>query len=59
QLEIFEKFKQVKKDGQVRPSGTGLGLSITKKIVEHHKGRLWVESKLGQGSAFKFNLPYA
>ncbi|MBW2678354.1 MAG: histidine kinase [Deltaproteobacteria bacterium] len=59
QLEIFEKFKQVKKDGQGRPSGTGLGLSITKKIVEHHKGRLWVESKLGQGSAFKFNLPYA
>ncbi|MBW2177984.1 MAG: histidine kinase, partial [Deltaproteobacteria bacterium] len=59
QLEIFEKFKQVKKDGQGRPSGTGLGLSITKKIVEHHKGRLWVESKLGQGSAFKFSLPYA
>lgn len=54
---IFEKFKQVGDTLTGKPMGTGLGLQICKQIVEHHKGRIWVESELGKGSTFSFTIP--
>ncbi|MCG6912247.1 MAG: sensor histidine kinase [Deltaproteobacteria bacterium] len=54
---VFEKFKQVKHSGEARPSGTGLGLAIARKIVEQHRGHIWVESEPGKGATFKFTIP--
>jgi len=56
---IFEKFKQVGDTLIDKPKGTGLGLPISKEIIEHFRGRLWVESQLGKGSTFFFTLPLA
>ncbi|MFQ3680033.1 MAG: ATP-binding protein, partial [Pseudanabaenaceae cyanobacterium] len=54
---VFEKFKQVGDTLTDKPKGTGLGLSICKQIIEHHGGKIWVESELGRGSTFFFDLP--
>jgi PAS domain S-box-containing protein len=54
---VFEKFKQVGDTLTDKPKGTGLGLPICKQIVEHHGGRIWVESETGKGSCFSFTLP--
>jgi signal transduction histidine kinase/CheY-like chemotaxis protein len=57
QPKVFEKFKQVGDTLTDKPKGTGLGLPICKEIVEHHGGRIWVDSALGEGSTFSFTLP--
>lgn len=54
---IFEKFRQISPADSRRLQGTGLGLAIVKQIVHAHRGRIWVESKMGQGSSFTFVLP--
>jgi signal transduction histidine kinase/DNA-binding response OmpR family regulator len=57
QPQVFEKFKQVGDTLTDKPQGTGLGLPICKEIIQHHGGRIWVESEVDQGSAFSFALP--
>jgi signal transduction histidine kinase/CheY-like chemotaxis protein len=57
QPKVFEKFKQVGDTLTDKPKGTGLGLPICKEIVEHHGGRIWVDSAIGEGSTFSFTLP--
>jgi signal transduction histidine kinase len=54
---IFEEFRQVGGDYAQKREGTGLGLTLTKKFVEMHGGKIWVESKPGKGSTFTFTLP--
>ena len=53
---IFNKFTQVSKLPGAENKGVGLGLSISKKLIERHKGEIWVESKSGVGSKFYFTL---
>ncbi|BAY22575.1 PAS/PAC sensor hybrid histidine kinase [Calothrix sp. NIES-2100] len=57
QPKVFEKFRQVGDTLTDKPKGTGLGLPICKQIVEHHSGRIWVESEPGKGSTFSFLIP--
>ena len=57
QPKVFERFKQVGDTLTDKPKGTGLGLPISREIIEHHGGRIWVESEPGKGSTFSFALP--
>jgi PAS domain S-box-containing protein len=54
---IFDKFHQVGATTKGVREGTGLGLAITKRLVEQHGGRIWVQSRSQQGSTFSFTLP--
>jgi signal transduction histidine kinase len=56
---IFDSFSQVKGDATREFEGTGLGLAVTKNLVELHGGKIEVQSTLGKGSEFTFNLPIA
>lgn len=55
--QLFSKYYRVQSLLHRKVTGTGLGLAICKSIVEAHKGRIWVESKVSEGSRFIFELP--
>jgi PAS domain S-box-containing protein len=53
---VFVIFKRLHNRNEYQ--GTGIGLSHCKKIIEHHNGKIWVESKYNEGSTFKWTLPF-
>jgi PAS domain S-box-containing protein len=57
QVRLFEKFYRIKRGDGSDAVGTGLGLALVKSIVERHKGKVWVNSRLNKGSAFYISLP--
>jgi signal transduction histidine kinase len=54
---IFDEFYRADNPINRGKKGTGLGLSLAKKIIDAHKGRIWVESKIGKGTKFSFTIP--
>lgn len=54
---IFEKFFQAKNQTIRKPKGSGLGLAISKKIIQLHEGKIWVDSDGNGGSTFSFTIP--
>jgi CheY-like chemotaxis protein len=54
---IFEAFQRGGRGARTSTEGTGLGLTLSKRIVELHRGRMWMESRLGEGSVFGFAIP--
>ncbi|MDD4179914.1 MAG: MFS domain-containing histidine kinase [Candidatus Margulisbacteria bacterium] len=54
---LFERFVRLESGVEMSPRGSGLGLSICKTIIDMHRGRIWVESRVGSGTKFTFSLP--
>lgn len=59
QGKIFQRFYRVDDDDKKHISGFGIGLYLSSEIIQRHKGKIWVKSNVGKGSAFYFSLPLA
>ncbi|MFW6188990.1 MAG: sensor histidine kinase [Planctomycetota bacterium] len=59
QEKVFQKFTQLESQLTSKPAGSGIGLAICREIVERSGGRIWVDSRPGEGSTFAFALPNA
>lgn len=57
-MHMFSKFYRGEDARKFVPNGLGIGLFISKKFIELHQGKIWVESKFGEGSTFFIELPY-
>ena len=53
---MFDRFYRADTSDSA-PSGLGLGMTIVKDIIETHKGKVWAESKLGEGTRVRFTIP--
>lgn len=56
---IFDLFYRVDTTAEIQITGSGLGLALVKEIVTEHSGKVWAESRLGEGSTFYISLPVA
>ena len=56
---VFERFYRVPNEVTARRGGVGLGLAVCKALIEAHNGRIWVDSRVGEGSTFSFTMPLA
>ena len=56
-IPLFERYFRVKASTGYHVPGTGLGLPVARTIIENHNGRIWAESKVGEGTTLYFSLP--
>jgi len=54
---VFDKFQQLDSGYTKKFAGTGIGLALVRQFATLHKGRVWVESEIGKGTTFRFNIP--